>query len=53
MATPYPACQFQIFATKDASAEYQEAFTENTWMLDAGISESWYNGLMLTTAATR
>ena len=34
-----------------ASAEYQEAFTGNNWMLDAGMSESWYNGLMLTTAA--
>ena len=33
-----------------ASAEYQEAFTGNNWMLDAGMSESWYNGLMLTTA---
>ena len=34
-----------------ASTEYQEAFTGNNWMLDAGMSESWYNGLMLTTAA--
>ena len=33
-----------------ASAEYQEAFTHNNWMLDAGMSEGWYNGLMLTTA---
>ena len=33
-----------------ASAEYQEAFTGSNWMLDAGMSESWYNGLMLTTA---
>ena len=33
-----------------ASAEYQEAFTYNNWMLDAGMSEGWYNGLMLTTA---
>ncbi len=34
-----------------ASAEYQEAFTGNNWMLDAGMSEGWYNGLMLTTAS--
>ena len=33
-----------------ASAEYQEAFTGNNWMLDSGMSEEWYNGLMLTTA---
>ena len=33
-----------------ASAEYQEAFTDNNWMLDAGMSESWYDGLMLTVA---
>ena len=33
-----------------ASAEYQEAFTGNNWMLDTGMSEGWYNGLMLTTA---
>ena len=33
-----------------ASAEYQEAFTHNNWMLDAGMGEGWYNGLMLTTA---
>ena len=34
-----------------ASAEYQEAFSGNNWMLDAGMSEDWYNGLMLTTAS--
>ena len=34
-----------------ATAEYQEAFTGNNWMLDAGMSEEWYNGLMLATAA--
>ena len=34
-----------------ASAEYQEAFTGNNWMLDAGMSEGWYNGLMLATAS--
>ena len=34
-----------------ASAEYQETFTGNNWMLDAGMSEEWYNGLMLATAA--
>mgnify|MGYP002519757729 CR=1 FL=1 len=33
-----------------ASAEYQEAFTGNNWMLDAGMSEGWYNGLLLMTA---
>jgi len=33
-----------------ATAEYQEAFTGNNWMLDSGMSEEWYNGLMLTTA---
>ena len=33
-----------------ATAEYQEAFTGNNWMLDAGMSEGLYNGLMLTTA---
>ena len=33
-----------------ASAEYQEAFTGNNWMLDAGMSESFYNGLMLSIA---
>lgn len=34
-----------------ASAEYQEVFTGNNWMIDAGLSEEWYNGLMLTTAS--
>lgn len=34
-----------------ASAEYQEAFTGSNWILDAGMSEEWYNGLMLATAA--
>ena len=33
-----------------ASAEYQEAFVGNNWMLDAGMSEGAYNSLMLTTA---
>ena len=33
-----------------ASSEYQEAFTGNNWMINAGLSEGWYNGLMLTTA---
>ena len=33
-----------------ASAEYQEAFTDNNWMIDAGMSEGWYNGLMIATA---
>ena len=34
-----------------ASSEYQEAFTGNNWMLDSGMSEECYNGLMLTTAS--
>ena len=34
-----------------ASAEYQQTFTGNNWMLDAGMSEGWYNGLMLTFAS--
>ena len=33
-----------------ASTEYQQAFTGSNWMLDTGMSEGWYNGLMLTTA---
>jgi RHS repeat-associated protein len=33
-----------------ASAEYQEAATGNNWMIDAGMSEEWYNGVMFTTA---
>ena len=33
-----------------ASAEWQQATTGNNWILDAGMSESWYNGLMLTFA---
>ena len=34
-----------------ASAEYQQAVTGNNWMLDAGMSEGWYNGLMFTAAS--
>ena len=34
-----------------ATAEYQQTFTGNNWMLDAGMNEGWYNGLMLTTAS--
>ena len=34
-----------------ASAEYQQSFSGNNWMLDAGMREEWYNGLMLTIAA--
>lgn len=34
-----------------ASAEYQQTFTGNNWMLDAGMSEGLYKGLLLTTAA--
>lgn len=33
-----------------ASAAYQETFTGNNWMLAAGMSRGWYNGLLLTTA---
>ena len=33
-----------------ASAEIQQASGNGNWMLDAGMSEEWYNGLMLTTA---
>ena len=33
-----------------AAAEYQEAFTGQNFILNTGIGESWYNGLMLTTA---
>ncbi len=32
-----------------ASAEYQETFTGNNWMLSE-LGEGWYNGLMITTA---
>ena len=28
--------------------EYQEVFNGNNWMLDSGMSEDWYNGLMIT-----
>ncbi len=34
-----------------ASAEYQEAFTGTNWLLATGMSEGWYNGLMITVAA--
>ena len=35
-----------------AVAEYQEAFTGNNWIMDTtGMSEEWYNVLMLATAA--
>ncbi len=33
-----------------ASTEYQKTFTGNNWMLDTGMSEDWYNGLMIATA---
>lgn len=33
-----------------ASAEWQQTFTGSNWILNTGISEGWYNGLMLTTA---
>lgn len=29
-----------------AVTEYIEAFTGNNWMIDAGMSEEWYNGIM-------
>ena len=34
-----------------ASAEYQQMFTRNNWMLDSGMSQDWYNGLMIATAS--
>ena len=33
-----------------ASAEWQQTFTGSNWILNTGISEGWYNGLMITTA---
>ncbi|WP_051457529.1 RHS repeat-associated core domain-containing protein [Acholeplasma granularum] len=33
-----------------ASAEWQQTFTGDNWMLDAGMSEGLYNTLMITTA---
>ena len=33
------------------SAEIQQSITGNNWILDAGMSQELYNGLMLTTAA--
>ena len=41
-----------LFTGAFATAEYQEAFTGNNWIIDTtGMSGEWYNGLMLTTAA--
>ena len=41
-----------ILTTTFASAEYQEIFTGNNWIMDTtGMSDEWYNGLMLTIAA--
>ena len=41
-----------LFTGAFATAEYQEAFTGNNWIKDTtGMSEEWYNGLMLATAA--
>ena len=34
-----------------ATAEYQQMFTGNNWMLDAGMSKDLYNGLMIATAS--
>ena len=34
-----------------ASAEYQEAFTGNNWLLNAGMSVTLYHGLMLSIAS--
>ena len=40
-----------LFTGMFATAEYQEAFTGNNWIIDTtGMSEEWYNGLMLATA---
>ena len=33
-----------------ATAEYGEAFTGNNWIIDAGLNETWYNGLLLFSA---
>ena len=33
-----------------ATAEWQQTFTGDNWMLDAGMSEGLYNTLMITTA---
>ena len=33
-----------------ASAEYQEAFTGKNWLLNVGMSDELYNGILLTTA---
>lgn len=33
-----------------ASAEYQKAATGQNWMINAGLSEEAYNGLLITTA---
>ena len=33
------------------STEYQEVFSGNNWMLDAGMNEGWYNILLLATAS--
>jgi len=37
-----------------ATAEFQQATTGNNWILSTGMSESWYNGLMIgfATVAT-
>ena len=41
-----------LFTGAFATAEYQEAFIGSNWIVDAtGMSEEWYNGLMLSTAA--
>ena len=34
-----------------ATTEYIEAFTGKNWIIDLGLSEGWYNGLLLATAA--
>ena len=34
-----------------ASAEIQQSVSGSNWILDAGMSKDWYNGLMLATAS--
>ena len=44
-------CAAGVGSSVFAATEYVEAFTGNNWMIDAGMSEAWYNGLLLSTAA--
>ena len=43
-------CVAGMGSTVFAATEYIEAFTGNNWMINAGMSEEWYNRLLLTTA---